>query len=137
MVFGFVLALGMDMAPFSTLVVDPVHWKRVAWTEVIVFNLGDMRVLVVELLFIVEGTHEVFNVRDFWIAMLNECTYAFLLVGEGGLLLILGSCDMLRGDSMYMAWVSGHGGVAVNADVDASVIVCEARRGVEGIDSGI
>jgi hypothetical protein len=79
--------------------------------EAIVFNLGDMRMLAVELLFIVEGTHEVFNVRDFWVAVSNERTDVFLLIGESSLLLVFGSCDMLRSNGIYLAWVtSGHGG---------------------------
>jgi hypothetical protein len=102
--FGFVLALGMDMTLFSTLVADPVCRKRVVRTEVVMFNPGIMRVLVVKLFFIVEGMHEVFNVGDFWVAVLNECTYALLLVSEGSLLLVFGSCDVLRGNSTYAVW---------------------------------
>jgi hypothetical protein len=132
--FGFVLALGTDVAPFSTLVADPMRRKRVAWMEAIVFDPGDMRVLAVELFFVVEGAHEVFNIGDFRIAVPDEHTDAFLFVGEGSLSLVLGSCDMLWSDSMYFAWVmSGHGGIVVNADA----VACERRRGIEGIDSGI
>ena len=96
----------------------------------------DMRVLAVELLFVVEGVHEVFDVRDFRVAVSNEHTDALLLVGKGSLLLVFGSCDMLGSNGTYLVWVtSGHGGVAVNADVDA--VVCERRRGAEGIDGGV
>ena len=117
--FGFVLALGTDVTPFSTLVADPMRQKRVAWTEVIV----DMRVLAVKLLFVVEGVHEVFDVGDFRVAVSNERTDALLLVGKGSLLLVFGSCDALRSDSTYAVWVmSGHGGVAVNANADAGVV---------------
>jgi hypothetical protein len=134
--FGFVLALGLDVAPFSTLVADPVCRKRVAWTEAIMFDPGDMRVLAVELFFIVDGTHEVLNVGDFGIAVPDECTDAFLLVGEGSLSLMFGSYDAFWSNGTYFAWVmSVHGGVAVDADADA--IACERRRGTEGIDSGI
>jgi hypothetical protein len=100
------------------------------------FNLGDVRVLAVKLFFIVEGAHEVLNVRDLGVTVLDEHTDMFLLVGEGSLSLVFGSCDMLRINSMYTAWVmSGHGGVTVNVDVDA--VACKRRRGVEGIDGGI
>jgi hypothetical protein len=87
------------------------------------FNPGDMRVLVVKLFFIVEGMHEIFNVGDFWVAVLNEHTDVLLFVSEGSLSLVFGCYDMLRSDSMYLVWVtSGHGGVVVNADADASVV---------------
>jgi hypothetical protein len=132
--FGFVLALGTDVAPFSTLVADPVRRKRVAWMEAIVFDPGDMRVLAVELFFAMEGAHEVLNVGDFGVAMPDECIDTLLFVGEGSLSLVFGSCDMLWSDSMYFVWVtSGHGEVAV----DTNAIACERRRGTEGIDSGI
>jgi hypothetical protein len=135
-VFGFVLALGTDVAPFSTLVADPVRQKRVAWMEAIVFNPGDMRVLAVELFFVMEGAHEVLNVGDFRVALPDERTDAFLFVSEGSLLLVFGSCDMLWSDSMYFVWVTGgHGGVTV--DADANAVVCEGRRGAERIDGGI
>ena len=102
--------------------------------EAIIFDPGDMRVLAVELFFIVDGTHEVLNVGDFGVAVPDECTDAFLLVGEGSLSLVFGSCDTLWSDSMYFAWVtSGHGGVVVDADA----IACERRGGAKGIDSGI
>jgi hypothetical protein len=108
----------------------------VAWTEVIVFDPGNMRVLVVELFFVVEGAHEVLNVGDFGVALPDEHTDALLFIGEGSLLLMFGSCDMLWSNSMYFAWVmSVHGGVTVNADANA--IACERGRGAEGIDSGI
>jgi len=104
--------------------------------EAIVFDPGNMRVLVVKLLFVVEGVHEVLYVRDLRVAMPDECTDMLLFVGEGSLSLMFGSCDMLRSNGTYFAWViSGHGGVAVNADMDA--IVCKRGRGAEGIDSGI
>ena len=136
MAFGFVLALGVDVAPLSTLVADPVCQKRVAWTEAIVFDPGDMKVLAVELFFVVDGMHEVLNVSDFGIAVPDECTDAFLLVGEGSLSLMFGSYDAFWSNGTYFAWVmSVHGGVAVNADVDA--VACERRRGTEGIDGGI
>jgi hypothetical protein len=91
--------------------------------EAVVFDPGDMRVLAVELFFIMEGTYKVFNIRDFWVIMLNKCTDALFLVSEGSLLLVFGSCDMLRSNSTYVAWVtSGHRGVAVNAYADASVV---------------
>jgi hypothetical protein len=132
--FGFVLALGMDVASFFTLVADPVCQKRVVWTEAIVFDPGDMRVLAVELFFVMEGTHEVFNIGDFGVAVPDECTDTFLLVSKGSLSLMFGSCDMLWSDSTYFAWVtSGHGGVVVDADA----IACERRRGAERIDGGI
>jgi hypothetical protein len=109
-----------------------------AWAEVIVFDPGNMRVLVVELFFIMEGAHEVFDVRDLGIAVLNECTYALLFVGEGSLLLVFGSCDSLRSNSTYAAWVtSGHSGVVVNADADAGVVAYVGRRGAEGINGGV
>jgi hypothetical protein len=121
--FGFVLALGKNVAPFSTLVANPVCQKRVAWMEAIMFNPDDVRVLVVKLFFVVEGTHEVLNVRDFGVAVLNECTDVLLLVSEGSLLLVFGSYDMLRSNGTYVAWVmSGHGGVVVDADADAGVV---------------
>jgi hypothetical protein len=105
-----------------------------AWTEVVVFDPGNMRVLAVELFFIVEGMHEVLDVGDFGVAMPDECTDMLLFVGEGSLSLVFGSCDMLRSDNMYFAWVTSvHGEVAVDADA----IACERGRGVEGIDSGI
>jgi hypothetical protein len=136
--FGFVLALGMDVAPFSTLVANPVHRKRVVQMEAIVFDPGDVRVLAVELFFVVEGVHEVLNIMNLRVAVLNECTDVLLLVSEGSLLLVFGSCDMLRSNGTYTAWVtSGHGGVAVNADADAGVVAQEGRRGAEGIDGGI
>jgi hypothetical protein len=117
--FGFVLALGTDVAPFSTLVADPVRRERVAWTEVIMFDLGNTRVFAVELFFIMKGAHEVFNVSDFGVAVPDECTNALLFVSEGS-----------------FAWVTSvHGGVVVNADADA--VACERRRGTEGIDSRI
>jgi hypothetical protein len=100
--FGFVLALGIDMAPFSTLVADPVHQKRVVQTEAVVFDPGNVRALVVEFFFVVEGAHEVFNVRDFRVTMLNKCTDVLLLVSEGSLLLVFGSCDTLRSNGTYM-----------------------------------
>jgi hypothetical protein len=100
------------------------------------FDLGNMRMLAVKLFFVVEGAHEVFNVGDFGVAVPDECTDTLLFVGEGSLLLMFGSCDTLRGNSTYFAWVTSvHGGVAVNADADA--IACEWRRGTEGIDGGI
>jgi hypothetical protein len=136
MVFGFVLALGTDVAPFSTLVAYPVCQKRMAWTEAIMLDPGNMRVLVVELFFVVEGMHEVLNVGDLGVAVPNERTDMLLLVSEGSLSLVFGSCDMLRSNGMYLAWVtSGHGGFAVDVDTDA--VVCKGRRGAEGIDSGI
>jgi hypothetical protein len=49
-------------------------WKRVAWTEAIVFDPGDMRVLAIELFFVVECMHEVLNVGDLGIAVLDEHT---------------------------------------------------------------
>jgi hypothetical protein len=132
--FGFVLALGTDVAPFSTLVADPVRQKRVVWTEAIVFDPGNMRVLAVELFFVMEGAHEVFDIGDFGVAVLDERTDTLLFVGEGSLSLVFGSCDMLRSDNTYFAWItSGHGEVAV----DAYAIVCERGRGVEGINGGI
>jgi hypothetical protein len=132
--FGFVLALGTDVAPFSTLVADPVRRKRVAWMEAIMFDPGDMRVLAVELFFIMEGAHEVFDVGDFGVAVSDERTDTLLFVSEGSLSLVFGSCDMLRSDNTYFVWVtSGHGEVAVDADA----VACERRRGAEGIDSGI
>jgi hypothetical protein len=77
-------------------------------------------VFAVELFFIVDGTHEVLNVGDFGVAVPDECTDAFLLVGEGSLSLVFGSCDALWSNSTYFAWVTSvHGGVAVNADADA------------------
>ena len=104
--------------------------------KAIVFNPGDMRVLAVELFFIVEGAHEVLDVRDLRVAVSDECTDMLLLVSEGSLLLVFGSCDMLWSNSTYFAWVTSvHGGVAVNADADA--VACERRRGMEGIDGGI
>ena len=101
--FGFVLALGVDVAPFSTLVANPVCRKRVAWMKAIVFDPGDIRVFAVKLFFIMEGMHEVFDVRDFRVAVLNERTDALLLVSKGSLLLVFGSCDMLRSNSTYAA----------------------------------
>jgi hypothetical protein len=73
-VFGFVLALGTDVAPFSALVADPMCQKRVAWTKAIVFDPGDIRVLAIELFFVVECAHEVLNVGDLGIAVLDERT---------------------------------------------------------------
>jgi hypothetical protein len=99
------------------------------------FDPGNMRVLAVKLFFVMEGAHKFFNVRDLRVTVLNKCTDTLLLLYEGSLSLVFGSCDTFRSDSTYAAWVmSGHGGVAVNMDMDASVV---ARRGVEGIDSGI
>jgi hypothetical protein len=104
--------------------------------EAIVFDPGDMRVLAVELFFIVEGTHEVLDVGDLRVAVLDECTDALLLVSKGSLSLVFGSCDTLWSNSTYFAWVmSGHGGFVVNANANA--VACERRRGVEGIDGGI
>jgi hypothetical protein len=98
------------------------------------FDPGDMRVLAVELFFVMECAHEVLNVGDFRITVPGECTDMFLFVSEGHLSLVFGSCDMLWSDSMYFAWVtSGHGGVVVNVDA----VVCERRGGAKGIDSGI
>jgi hypothetical protein len=106
----------------------------VAWTEAIVFDPGNMQVLAVELFFVMEGMHEVFNVGDFGVTVPDECTNALLFVGEGSLSLVFGSCDMLWSDSTYFVWVtSGHRGVAVNTDA----IACERRGGAEGIDGGI
>jgi hypothetical protein len=106
----------------------------VAWTEAIVFDPGDVRMLAVELFFVVEGAHEVFNVRDFRVAVLNERADTLLIVSEGSLSLVLGSGNTLWGDSTYFAWVTSvHGEVAVNADA----VACERGRGAEGIDGGI
>jgi hypothetical protein len=136
MAFGFVLALGTDVAPFSTLVANPMRRERMAWTEAIMFDPGNMRVLAVKLFFVMEGVHEVLNVGDLRVAVLDECADALLLVGEGSLLLVFGSCDMLWSNSTYFAWVTnGHGGFAV--DVGADAVVCKGRRGAEGIDGGI
>jgi hypothetical protein len=107
-----------------------------AWTEVIVFDPGNIRVFAVVLFFVVEGMHEVLNVSDLGVAMPDECTDTLLFVSEGSLSLVFGSCDMLWSDSTYFAWVTSvPGGVVVNADADA--IVCERRRGAKGIDGGI
>jgi hypothetical protein len=95
----------------------------VAWIKAIMFNPGDMRMLTVKLFFVMKGAYEVLDVGDFWVTMLNECTNVLLLIGESSLSLVFGSCDMLRGNSMYAAWVmSGHGGVAVNMDANASFV---------------
>jgi hypothetical protein len=108
----------------------------VAWTEAIVFDPGDMRVLAVELSFIVEGVHEVLNVGDFRVTLPDERTDMLLFVSEGSLLLMFGSCNMLWSNSTYFAWVTSvHEGVAVNADMNA--VAFERGRGAEGIDSGI
>jgi hypothetical protein len=121
--FGFVLALGMNMTLLSTLVADPVCQKGMVWAKMFMCDPGDVRMLAFELFFIMESTHKVLNVGDFRITVLNEYTYALLFVSEGGLSFIFGSCDMLRGNSTYMVWViSGHGGVVVDADVNASAI---------------
>jgi hypothetical protein len=104
--------------------------------EAIVFDPGDMRVLAVELFFIVEGAYEVLNIGDFRVTLPDEHTDALLFVSEGSLSLMFGSCDTLWSNSTYFAWVmSVHRGVVVNADANA--IVCERGRGAEGIDSGI
>jgi hypothetical protein len=136
MVFGFVLALGVDVAPLSALVADPVCQKRVAWTEAVVLDVGNARVLVVELVCIMEGMHEVLYVGDFGVAVPDECADTLLLVCEGSLSLVFGCCNALRSDITYMVWVmSVHGRVTVNADADAGV--CEGRGRVERIDGGI
>ena len=134
--FGFVLALGMDVAPFSTLVANPMHQERMAWTKAIVFDPGNMRVFAVKLFFIVEGAHEVLDVSDLRVAVPDECTDTLLFVSEGSLSLMFGSCDMLWSDNTYFVWVTNvHRGVTVNADADA--VACERRRGAEGINGGI
>ena len=104
--------------------------------EAIVFDPGNMRVLVVKLLFVVEGVHEVLYVRDLRVAMPDECTDMLLFVGEGSLSLVFGCCNVLRSDITYAAWVTSvHGRVTVNVDADAGA--CEGRGRVEGIDGGI
>jgi hypothetical protein len=104
--------------------------------EAVVFNIGDVRVLVVELVCIVEGTHEVLYVGDFGVAVPDERTDTLLLVYEGSLSLVFGCCNVLRSDITYAAWVTSvHGRVTVNVDADAGA--CEGRGRVEGIDGGI
>jgi hypothetical protein len=134
--FGFVLALGADVAPLSALVADPMCQKRVAWMEVVMFNVGDARVFVVKLVFVMKGMHEVLYVGDFRVAVPDEHADTLLLVCEGSLSLVFGCCNMLRSNITYAAWITSvHGRVTVNMDVDA--MVCEGKRRAEGIDSGI
>jgi hypothetical protein len=92
------------------------------WAKV--FDHGNMRVFMVKVFFFVEGAYKVLYVGDLRVTVANELIDVLLFISKGSLLLVLGSCDMLRSDSIYIVGFTSVYvvGFAVNVDANASVV---------------